>query len=144
MAENGKILTQEAEQALLAPIDAYVGGIQQKINALRADGTDKVIALTNHIAIVRENANYTKEEKASDHRRRTGRQLAEAKAVEAKNKAQINTLIDDAVSYLDANYDQAYYSRVAASCAAQKEAETARYARSWRRLKSSTKRTWPS
>ena len=60
---NGSILTAEAEQKLLAPIDEYVGGIQGKINALRADGTDQVIALTNHIAITKENSNYTKGEK---------------------------------------------------------------------------------
>ena len=126
MSNNEQILSLEEERALLAPIEAYVGGIQQKINALRADGTDKVLALTNHIAIVRENANYTKEEKnriiAEDRK-----QLAAAKAVEAQNKAQIDALISDAVGYLDAHYDQEYYSRVARSCAAQKAAEISRY-----------------
>ena len=47
----------------------------------------------------------------------------QAKAVEAKNKAQIDALIGDAVGYLDAHYDQEYYSKVARSCAAQKAAE---------------------
>jgi len=126
MPNNERILSPEAEQALLAPIDAHVDGIQQKINALRADGTDKVLALTNHIAIVKENANYTKAEKdsiiAQDRR-----QLAEAKAVEGRNKAQINTLIGEAVSYLDAHYDQEYYAKVAESCAAQKAEELKRY-----------------
>ena len=55
--ENGKILSVEEEQKLLAPIDEYVGKIQEKIDALRVDGTDKVTYLTNHIAIVKENAN---------------------------------------------------------------------------------------
>ncbi len=126
MANNERILTAEAEQALLAPIDAYVNGIQQKINALRADGTDKVLSLTNHMAIVRENANYTKAEKA-DIIARDKRQLAEAKVVEAKNKTQISALISDAVGYLDAHYDQEYYSKVTAACAAQKAEETNRY-----------------
>ena len=49
MAENTKILTAEQESQLRAPIDEYVGAIQEKINALRADGTDKVIDLHNRI-----------------------------------------------------------------------------------------------
>ncbi len=127
MANNEKILTLEAEQALLAPIDAYVNGIQQKINALRTDGTDKVTSLTNHIAIVKENANYTKGEK-TELIAQDKKLLAQAKSVENKNKAQINALIDDAVKYLDAHYDKEYYSKVVESCAAAKEAELARYA----------------
>ena len=35
MAENTKILTAEQESQLRAPIDEYVGAIQEKINALR-------------------------------------------------------------------------------------------------------------
>ena len=99
MAIDKRILSIEEEQQLLAPIDAHVGGIQEKINALRRDGTDKVVALTNHMAIVRENANYTKGEKvnmiAADRQA-----LAEAKAVEAKNKGQVNSLIDEAVGII--------------------------------------------
>ena len=121
-----KILSLEEEQKLLAPIDEYVGAIQEKINALRVDGTDKVTALTNHIAIVKENANYTKREKA-DIIARDKQALVQAKAVEEKNKARIKALIDDAVKYLDANYDKEYYSKVLASCAAEKEAENSRY-----------------
>ena len=127
MAIDKRILSAEEEQRLLAPIDEKVDGIQQKINELRRDGTDKVIALTNHIAIIRENANYTKAEKAAMIDSDTA-ELTAAKAVEAKNSAQVKTLIDEAVKYLDANYDSAYYSKVVASCAAQKEAEQSRYA----------------
>lgn len=126
MANKEKILTLDAEQALLAPIDAFVDGIQQKVNALRTDGTDQVIALTNHIAIVKENANYTKEEKANIIAQ-DKQLLAAAKAVEEKNRSQINSLIADAVSYLDAHYDKEYYAKVVDSCAAQKEEEAARY-----------------
>ena len=42
-AEITKILTAEQEAQLRQPIDDYVGGIQAKIDALRADGTDKVM-----------------------------------------------------------------------------------------------------
>ena len=76
--ENKMILTAQEEQNLLRPIDEYVGSIQEKINELRRDGTDQVIALNNHIAVVRENANLTKAEKQTiiQENRKT---LAEAK-----------------------------------------------------------------
>ena len=38
--KNEAILSVEEERGLLAPIDQYVGGIQEKINALRVEGTD--------------------------------------------------------------------------------------------------------
>lgn len=134
MVKNDKILSFEEEQKLLEPIDSYVGAIQEQINALRADGTDKVTSLNNHIAIIKENANYSKEEKkaiiASDKEA-----LAKAKAVEAQNKAQIGKLIADAVAYLDSHFKKEYYAPVAASCEAQKAAEDARYAEQLKELK---------
>ena len=126
MADNEKVLTPEAEQALLAPINAYVDGIQQKINALRADGTDKVLALNNHIAITKENANYTKAEKV-DIIAQDKKQLSQARKTEEQNKEQINALVADAVGYLNAHYEQDYYSKVAESCATQKAEEIQRY-----------------
>ena len=126
MAQNDRILSYEEEQQLLEPIERYVSAIQEQINELRADGTDKVTSLNNHIAIIKENANYTKDEKkaiiAADKE-----ELAKARAVEANNKARINQLISDAVSYLDKNYDSQYYAPVASSCEAQRAAEDKRY-----------------
>ena len=126
MSTEKVILSLEEEQKLLSPIDEYISTIQAQINALRVDGTDKVTALTNHIAIVRENANYTKKEKtaliAQDKQN-----LVKAKEIEAQNKDQINTLVSQAVKYLDENYDSVYYSKVTASCAAEKDAENSRY-----------------
>ena len=123
--KNEAILSAEEERSLLAPIDQYVGGIQEKINALRVEGTDRVVSLTNHMAIVKENANYTKAEKsaviAEDRKA-----LEKAKAVEEANRAEIKSLIDEAVSYLDANYDKEYYDKVVASCAAEKAEEDSR------------------
>ena len=125
-AENVNYLSAEDEQKLLAPIEEYVGKIQKEINELRVDGTDKVTALTNQIAIIKENANYTKIEKKEiiDDIRK---ELAQAKAVEEKNRDRIKSLINDAEQYLDAHYDSEYYSRVAAACAADREAEDKRY-----------------
>lgn len=122
---NGTILSVEEEKKLLAPIDAHIGKIQARINDLRKDGTDQVTALTNHIAIVKENANFTKAEKAEIIAKDQA-QMQKAKAVEQQNKAEINALIEEAISYLNANYDS-YYNRVAASCEAQKAEENSRY-----------------
>ena len=97
--ENQTVLSVEEEQKLLAPIDEYVGAIQEKIDALRVDGTDKVTSLTNQIAIVKENANYTKQEKANIIAK-AKQELTQAKAVEQKNKAEIKSLIEDAEKYL--------------------------------------------
>ena len=51
MENKDVMLTAEEEKALLQPIDDHIGKIQEKINALRADGTDQIIALNNHIAV---------------------------------------------------------------------------------------------
>lgn len=47
MAENSVIISSEEEAKLLKPIDEYVEEIQKKIDALRADGFDKVSDLKN-------------------------------------------------------------------------------------------------
>ena len=53
MANNSKILTAEQELALRKPIDEYVGGIQKKIDALREDGTAKVLSYNNTIDAIK-------------------------------------------------------------------------------------------
>ena len=63
MAEKGFILSAEEELKLREPIDEYIGKIQEQIDALRLDGTDKVRSLKNHIAVVKESKNLSKEEK---------------------------------------------------------------------------------
>lgn len=126
MENKNVMLTAEEEKALLQPIDDYIGKIQEKINALRADGTDQIIALNNHIAVVRENANYTKEEKAaiiSEDRKK----LAAAKAVEQKNNPEVRKLINEAVQYLDEHYEKDYYNRIAESCKKQAVIEAESY-----------------
>ena len=120
------MLTAEEEKALLQPIDDHIGKIQEKINALRADGTDQIIALNNHIAVTRENANYTKEEKAAiiaEDRKK----LAVAKEIEQKNNPEVKKLINEAVQYLDEHYDKEYYNKIAESCKAQMAIEAESY-----------------
>ena len=132
--ENKMILTAQEEQNLLRPIDEYVGSIQEKINELRRDGTDQVIALNNHIAVVRENANLTKAEKQTIIRENR-KTLAEAKAIEQQKKPEVDKLISQAVKYLDEHYDTEYYSKVAVSCDAETAEEKVRYEKELEELK---------
>ena len=119
MADNTKILTAEQEQELRRPIDDYVGGIQEQINALRKDGTDRVIDIQSALDNLKRDKIYTPQEKEAK-RAQYQRELEQAKAVEAKNKDQINKLIADAEGYLKAHFDKEYYQAVAVSCAQEK------------------------
>ena len=113
--DNKAILTAEEEQKLIQPIEEYIGEIQEKINALRTDGTDQIIALNNHMAVVRENANHTKEEKAALIAE-DKKALIAAKAVEQKNKPEGKRMIDEAVTYLDEQNDKEKYSESTTTC----------------------------
>ena len=64
-AEITKILTAEQEAQLLQPIDEYVGAIQEKINALRVDGTDRVVDIQSNLDSLKRDRIYTAEEKAA-------------------------------------------------------------------------------
>ena len=125
MAENTKILTAEQESQLRAPIDEYVGAIQEKINALRADGTDKVIDLHNSIDGLKRDKIYTQEEKAAKLAQYQ-KELEQAKAVEAQNKDEIAKLIADAEGYLNGHFGE-YYTAVAESCKEEKVVAQAKY-----------------
>ena len=116
---KSKILTAEQEMGLRKPIDDYVGKIQDKIDSLRVDGTDKVVALQNSIDSTKRDRTLTKEER--DSRIANYRdQLAKARAVEEKNKSQISGLISDAENYLKAHFDKDYYQAVKQSCQQEK------------------------
>ena len=62
---------------------------------------------------------YTAQEK-TERETKLKAELAAAKAVEEKNKGQINKLIADAEAYLKAHYDSDYYQAVVASCKQEK------------------------
>ena len=122
MADKNMILSADAEEKLLKPIDEYVGKIQAQIDELRVDGSDKVRSLKNHIAIAKEDKNLSKEEKDSIIAKDKAA-LEKAKAVEAANKDKVAKLIADAEGYLKEHYDSEYYSKVVASCETEKAAE---------------------
>ena len=62
MADQTLILSVDEEAKLLQPIDEYVGKIQEQIDALRVEGSDRVNSLKNQIAIAKEDKNLSKEE----------------------------------------------------------------------------------
>ena len=140
MADKNMILSADAEEKLLKPIDEYVGKIQAQIDELRVDGSDKVRSLKNHIAIAKEDKNLSKEEKDSVIAKDKAA-LEKAKAVEAANKDKVAKLIADAEGYLKEHYDSEYYSKVVASCEAEKAAENESYERVKATLKTEHEQT---
>lgn len=123
---NSTILSAEREAELRKPIDEYVGKIQAQIDALRADGTEKVVNIQNDLDNLKRDRIYTAEEKAARESKMKA-ELETAKAVEAKNKDQISKLIADAESYLKAHYDSEFYQHVVASCKAEKAVVLQKY-----------------
>lgn len=126
MATENKILTAEQELKLRQPIDDYVGGIQAKIDALREDGTDRVIDIQSSLDNLKRDRIYTAQEKEA-RAVQLKKELEAAKAVEAKHKDEISKLISDAEGYLKAHYDAEYYQPLLASCRNEKAAAQAKY-----------------
>ena len=136
--ENSKILTADQETKLRQPIDDYVGKIQKEIDGLRADGTEKVVALQNKIDGLKRDRSISKSEKESEIAKYKI-ELEKAKAVEAKNKDQISKLIADAEGYLNAHFDKEYYQPVLASCQVEKVAAKERYQKRLKELEAEHK-----
>lgn len=136
--ENSKILTADQEAKLRQPIDDYVGKIQKEIDGLRADGTEKVVALQNKMDGLKRDRSISKSEKESEIAK-CKTELEKAKAVEAKNKDQISKLIADAEGYLNAHFDKEYYQPVLASCQVEKVAAKERYQKRLKELEAEHK-----
>ena len=126
--ENSKILTAEQEMKVRQPIEDYVGKIQEKIDSLRADGTDKVLSLQNDMDVVKKDRIFTKEEKDAKIAQLKA-ELEKAKAVEAKNKDEISKLIADAEAYLKEHFVKDYYQHVVESCKLEKVQAQEKYRR---------------
>ena len=123
---NNETLTAEQEMQLRQPIDDYVGEIQKKIDSLRADGTNRVVALQNSIDATKRDRSLTKEER--ENRIAANRaEMEKAKAVEAKNKDEIAKLISDAETYLKAHFDKDYYLPLKENCQREKALAKERY-----------------
>ncbi len=110
----GKILSVDEELALRKPIDDYVGNIQKEVDALRADGTLKVVELSETIDNVKRDKIYTKKEK-EERLKELETALKKAKEVEAKNKEAVSKHIADAEKYLKEHFAKDYYNAVCES-----------------------------
>ena len=128
MPTNGTVLTAEDEVQLLKPIDDRLAEIQAKIDALRVDGTNKVVSLQSSIDATKTDKLLSKTEK---ERLISGykAEIEKAKKVESSNKAQVDKLIAEGESYLKDNYESKFLSRVKASCVAEREQAKANYAK---------------
>ena len=126
MANENKILTADQEAKLRQPIDDYVGEIQKKINSLRADGTDRVLSLQNHIDAIKRDRTLTKGEKENQIAK-DREELKKAKEIEAKHKDEVSKLIADAEGYLKAHFDKDYYQPIKESCEQEKVVAKQKY-----------------
>ena len=121
-----KILTAAQEAELRKPIDDHIGKIQDKVNALRVDGTDKVLSSLNLIASTKRNRSIPKaerEQKIADLKT----ELAAARKVEAQNKDEVARLVHEAEAYLKAHFNQDYFQHVQASTEQEREVAKANY-----------------
>ena len=92
MADQTLILSVDEEAKLLQPIDEYVGKIQEQIDALRVEGSDRVNSLKNQIAVTKEDKNLSKEEQTKIIEE-CKKELEKAKSVENTNKPRHNDYV---------------------------------------------------
>lgn len=137
---NSKVLTAQQELELRRPIEERVGEIQAKINSLRENGTDQVVAIQNTIDGIKRDKSRTKSERESAIAR-LQKELEAAKAVEAKNKDEISKLIAKAEAYLKEHFEKDYYEPVKASCEAEKAEAKAAYQKRLSELEKEHKET---
>ena len=123
---NANILTADQEAKLRRPIEDYVGKIQTKLDSLREEGTTRVVELQNDIDSTKRGHILTKQEKEAELSKLQA-ELEKAKAVEAKNKSEVASLVADAENYLKAHYDKDYYQAVVASCKEERVLAQAKY-----------------
>ena len=128
MPKNGTVLTAEDEAKLLKPIDDRLADIQAKIDALRVDGTNKVVSLQSSIDATKTDKLLSKGEQESLISGYKA-EMEKAKKVESSNKDQVDKLIAEGESYLKDNYESKFLSRVKASCVAEREVAKANYAK---------------
>lgn len=108
------ILSHDEELALRKPIEDYVGKIQDEIDELREEGTNKVLEYSEEIEVLKRDKIYTKSEKEARISELNGK-LQKAKEIEAKNKQPINDKIAVAEKYLKDHYQTDYYNKVVES-----------------------------
>ena len=117
---DSRILSAEEQEALLAPIDKEIGGIQAEIDKLRENGSLKVRSYENQIILLKEDKTLTKDERDNEIAA-AKKELEKAKQVEAANRDKVAVYVKQAEDYLKAHYDSEYFNKVKASCDARRE-----------------------
>lgn len=128
ISPNNGILTPEKEELLLAPIQEHMNALQQKIDALRQDGTTKISEINNTIKIIHGDKNFSKQEQEQQIARLKG-ELEKAKAVESANKAKVDKLVAEGEAYLNAHFDKEYYTPVKNSAVLERKQAKEQYER---------------
>ena len=123
---GAEVLSVDQEESLLKPITDHVGKIQAQIDELRKDGTDKTVELLNVIQMTKNDKSLSKGEK-ENRIAEAKKELEDAQQVEKANKPAVDKLINEGVSYLNQHFEKEYYSKVVASCAAEKTLAAKRY-----------------
>ena len=123
---GAEVLSVEQEESLLKPITDYVGKIQAQIDELRKDGTDKAVELMNVIQMTKNDKSLSKGEK-ENRVAEAKKALEVAQQVEKTNKPAIDKLINEGVTYLNQHFEKEYYSKVVASCVAEKSLAAKRH-----------------
>ena len=123
---GAEILSVDQEESLLKPITDHVGKIQAQIDELRKDGTDKTVELLNVIQMTKNDKSLSKSEK-ENRIAEAKKALEAAQQVEKANKPVVDKLINEGVTYLNQHFEKEYYSKVVASCAAEKTLAAKRY-----------------
>lgn len=116
---NSRILTADEELKLRQPMDDYIGKIQKQIDALRAEGTERIVSLQNSMDSVKRDRTLTKEERGNRIASYKA-ELEKARAVETKNRDAVSKLISQAEAYLKTHYRVDYYQAVKESCAGER------------------------
>ena len=101
---------------------------------IKPDGYALWENIQNELDNLKRDRIYTAQEK-TERETKLKAELAAAKAVEEKNKGQINKLIADAEAYLKAHYDSDYYQAVVASCKQEKVQAQQKYQATVEQLK---------
>ncbi len=130
---TGKILSVDEEAQLLQPIDDYIGKIQQKVDALRADGTTRIVSLQTLIDNTKNDRVLTKAEREEEIAGYKS-EIEKAKQVEASNKDEVSKLVAQGEKYLKDHFDTEYYAPVKASCAAARVKAKADYEANLKKL----------
>ncbi len=131
---NEKILSTTEEEKMKATIQQNIQPIQEEINLLRQDGSQKIQELRNQMILVKNDKTLDTKE-ATTKINQIRKEIEDAKIVENKNKDRIKQLIQQGETYLNEHFDTDYLKPVEQACALAKNTETQHYQEKLAQLK---------